>query len=1074
MIEGQKSGRMLRQGLLRLSDPTGEAGDLIEELGINVFDADGNMKEMHDVVGELEGGLDGMSSQAETAALSTIFGSESTAGWSALLAEGSDELEDYTGELENSEGAASDMADTMQDNAQGSIEEFQSAVEGLKIEFGEELLPVFGNAVDGLTDLVRGFTEMDDATTTTIAQTALMAAGVLGVVTAVASLTAGIGALMAFAGPVGLAIVGLTAGLGAIGTGIYAATTYTEENKKANLDNVEALNDQAVALENSADTFDRLSEKANISNSELGELYDINQQIADATHSEEVDKLQSQYDNLAEKSGLSHEELDTLFEANEDLIEQSPNIESSISDQGNAFVDNTDAVREYIDSLHEATMVEMETERNKALEQETELRKEIKAEQEEINYLIDQQGIYTNAIDMSESEIRDRKAEIKELQKDTIAGSEEEKRLQDEYTALLDVENGHYLEGVERLQEQVKEKRESVDASEEELAKIEALDEGLADILLKREGISETGQEGIITLEETIAKNKEKLSDLDEELEKNGELSDDQQEKYDSLVEQNGELAEAQNYITDELELYGTVNSLVESQRDSLSEGTQEKLESLEATHDIEVAEGNILEQIQNKNGKLIEEREQLVENRKEQGANKDEIDEQIEAIDRKIDKGEGVALQMLKELDILELVRDGIQLNGDQLVEHLEQLGYTTEEAYQLASDLSGETVEALKEGTEESGQAGKDKGDAHKDGIDSTLDDNVNSARNIIGSTDSELGKGNPESKQHGKNKGDNHSSGIIGTRMNNINSAWEIINSSVDTLGEGTAQSQKAGENKGSSHDTGLASTIGLNLRTGRNLSSDVTGALGSTTDGGGGSSAGSMFNTGLGNWSSRIRGTGSSVASNGRSGLNSVSTTGAGTNFASGFQRGMNNRSDSIWSTAWSMGQNALSALSSSIRTASPSRETAITGGFFTDGFAIGIEDQEEEAKKSATSMAQNTHKAMTDEIDGLARTFNGAAYEIQANKDVLQVEHQINNSGMESRMEQLSDSLDQLTELFANVLGQQQQQIESSNRPINITMDKEKVGRGVYDTVDKTQMDKTDIQMILNGFRPSSD
>src|SRR5690625_6248187 len=98
-IQGEKAGRMLRQGILRLSDPTGKAADLIEELGINVFDSEGNMKNLDAVVGELNKGLKDMSADAQAAALSTIFGSESTAGWSALLTVGQEDLKDYTKEL---------------------------------------------------------------------------------------------------------------------------------------------------------------------------------------------------------------------------------------------------------------------------------------------------------------------------------------------------------------------------------------------------------------------------------------------------------------------------------------------------------------------------------------------------------------------------------------------------------------------------------------------------------------------------------------------------------------------------------------------------------------------------------------------------------------------------------------------------------------------------------------------------------------------------------------------------------------------------------------------------------------
>lgn len=232
-LQGSQAGRMLRQGLLRLAKPTGEAEKLIKKLGVNVFDADGNMKSLDKVVLELEKGMKGMSKQSQTAALATLFGSESTAGWSALLAAGSSTLKDYTADLENSEGAAADMAKTMRDNLAGSMDELESGLEGLQIRLGERLMPTIRGSVDWLTDLVGKIDELDDATVETIAQTALFAAGVLGVTTAVAGLVAGIGALMMFAGPIGLAIVGGTALLGALGLGIFAVQKHTENLQEA-------------------------------------------------------------------------------------------------------------------------------------------------------------------------------------------------------------------------------------------------------------------------------------------------------------------------------------------------------------------------------------------------------------------------------------------------------------------------------------------------------------------------------------------------------------------------------------------------------------------------------------------------------------------------------------------------------------------------------------------------------------------------------------------------------------------------------------------------------------------------
>src|SRR5699024_4556235 len=146
------------------------------------------------VVAQLSKGMEGYTGKQKAAALATIFGSESTAGWTILLDKGADALGDYTVELENSEGAAKDMADTMQDNAEGAIIRMQSALSGLKIELGEKLLPTLGEGADAVGDFANYLAEMDEATIQTVAETALLVTAVLGVTTAVAGLVAGIGA----------------------------------------------------------------------------------------------------------------------------------------------------------------------------------------------------------------------------------------------------------------------------------------------------------------------------------------------------------------------------------------------------------------------------------------------------------------------------------------------------------------------------------------------------------------------------------------------------------------------------------------------------------------------------------------------------------------------------------------------------------------------------------------------------------------------------------------------------------------------------------------------------------------
>lgn len=174
-IQGSEAGRMLRQGMLRLAGPTGEAEKLIKQLGINVFDAEGNMKTLDEVVGELAKGLDGMSSQAQTAALATIFGAESVAGWTALLDRGAGELARYTSELQGSQGAAAAMAATMEDNIGGAFRTMKSQIEGFMITLGDVLKDDVRAVAQGIGDLASKFGELDEQTQQTIVQWGVIA-----------------------------------------------------------------------------------------------------------------------------------------------------------------------------------------------------------------------------------------------------------------------------------------------------------------------------------------------------------------------------------------------------------------------------------------------------------------------------------------------------------------------------------------------------------------------------------------------------------------------------------------------------------------------------------------------------------------------------------------------------------------------------------------------------------------------------------------------------------------------------------------------------------------------------------
>lgn len=238
-IQGEKAGAAFATSLQRLAKPTREMENTMRDLGITFFDSQGVMKPMTQIVAELEKATAGYTNEQKAAALSTIFGAEAYKNWAVLVETGSEALARNVEMLENADGAAKAMADTMMDNAKGTWIEFKSAVEGLSIALSDHLLPIFSALVLKLTEWARWFGELDPAMQKVILAVAGIAAAigpalvVIGalvqsagtIITSFAAVSAAIvkagGVMAVLTGPVGIAVAAL-AGLVAAGIAVYA------------------------------------------------------------------------------------------------------------------------------------------------------------------------------------------------------------------------------------------------------------------------------------------------------------------------------------------------------------------------------------------------------------------------------------------------------------------------------------------------------------------------------------------------------------------------------------------------------------------------------------------------------------------------------------------------------------------------------------------------------------------------------------------------------------------------------------------------------------------------------------
>lgn len=153
-IKGAEGGTHLRNILLALSAPTEKAGKELRSLGVDVGDANGNMRDLNDIMTDLNVAMDGMSSTEKTQLISQIFNKTDIAAVNALLKGTGEEFENLSEELKDCVGAAGDMAVTMNNNLKGKVTILKSSLEALGISAYEVFDDNMKTAVEGATDAV--------------------------------------------------------------------------------------------------------------------------------------------------------------------------------------------------------------------------------------------------------------------------------------------------------------------------------------------------------------------------------------------------------------------------------------------------------------------------------------------------------------------------------------------------------------------------------------------------------------------------------------------------------------------------------------------------------------------------------------------------------------------------------------------------------------------------------------------------------------------------------------------------------------------------------------------------------
>lgn len=153
-IKSAEGGTHLRNIILALQSPTDEAAKKMEALGLQVYDAQGNMRGLDEILGDLNAAMQGMTQGQKDSIINQLFNMTDLAAVNGLLAAQGEQWDTLAAQIDAADGAMGQMAETQIDNLQGAMTILSSAFEGLQLAVYDELEPTLTDVVKWGTDCI--------------------------------------------------------------------------------------------------------------------------------------------------------------------------------------------------------------------------------------------------------------------------------------------------------------------------------------------------------------------------------------------------------------------------------------------------------------------------------------------------------------------------------------------------------------------------------------------------------------------------------------------------------------------------------------------------------------------------------------------------------------------------------------------------------------------------------------------------------------------------------------------------------------------------------------------------------
>lgn len=210
-IKSSQAGTAMRTMLTSLTGDVTFVGDAFGELTVQTVNTDGSMRNLGDILTDCRAAFAQMSESERAANAEALVGKNAMSGFLAVMNAAPADIEKLNSAINNCDGTAEKMAETMQDNLAGQLTILKSQLEELAISVGEILMPSIRQIVSWIQGLVDWLNGLDEGTKKIIVTIALVAAAVGPVLIIIGKVVGAIGTIMTVVPQIAAAISGVIA-----------------------------------------------------------------------------------------------------------------------------------------------------------------------------------------------------------------------------------------------------------------------------------------------------------------------------------------------------------------------------------------------------------------------------------------------------------------------------------------------------------------------------------------------------------------------------------------------------------------------------------------------------------------------------------------------------------------------------------------------------------------------------------------------------------------------------------------------------------------------------------------------